>query len=129
MKEKAARAVRNLAKAKVMKVAEPLEAGLHAVPPATLASLDGIPGIKYANETVTFTAPTYRAAYDGVLALVRAARGGYSGTSGGDVRKPPDVQIMANYSDSLFMRWMDYESGRWKPPAPTPASSRAHGDR
>ena len=131
MKEKAARAVRNLAKAKTMKVAEPLEAGLHAVPPATLASLDGIPGIKYANETVTFTAPNYRAAYDGVLALVRAARAGYSGVLVENIRKLPDgKQIMANYSDSLFMRWMDYESGRWKPPVPTPSSNKTfHGDR
>src|SRR4029079_7974413 len=45
MKEKAAKALRNLAKAKVMKVAEPLQAGLHAVPPASLASLQGVPGI------------------------------------------------------------------------------------
>jgi len=131
MKEKAARAVRNLAKAKVMKVAEPLEAGLHAVPPASLASLAGIPGIKYENETVTFTAPTYRAAYDGVLGLVRAATAGYSSVLVENVRKLPDgKQIMANYSDSLFMRWMDYESGRWKPPAPPPATNKTfHGDR
>jgi D-amino peptidase len=131
MKEKAARAVRNLSKAKAMKVAEPLEAGLHAVPPASLASLEGLPGIKYANETVTFTAPNYRAAYDGVLALVRAARAGYSGVLAENVRKLPEgKQIMANYSDSLFMRWMDYESGRWKPPVPPPSSNKTfHGDR
>jgi D-amino peptidase len=131
MKEKAARAVRNLPKAKVMKVAEPLQAGLHAVPPATLAPLEGVPGINYAKETVTFTAPTFRAAYDGVLALVRVARGGYSGVLVENVRKFPEgKQIMAGYSDSLFMRWMDYESGRWKPPAPTPASNKTfHGDR
>ena len=131
MKERAGRAVRNLAKAKVMKVTEPLEAGLHAVPPASLASLQGIPGITYANETVTFKAPNYRAAYDGVLGLVRAATAGYSGVLVENVRKLPDgKQIMANYSDSLFMRWMDYESGRWKPPAPPPATNKTfHGDR
>jgi hypothetical protein len=39
-------------------------------------------------------------------------------------------EIMANYSDSLFMRWMDYESGRWKPPVPPPATNKTfHGDR
>jgi hypothetical protein len=80
---------------------------------------------------VTFTAPNYRAAYDGVLALVRAARAGYSGVLVENVRKLPEgKQIMANYSDSLFMRWMDYESGRWKPPAPGPTTSKTfHGDR
>ncbi|HKN67918.1 MAG TPA: M55 family metallopeptidase, partial [Gemmatimonadaceae bacterium] len=37
MREKAARAVRNLSKAKVMTLATPMRAGLHAVPPASLA--------------------------------------------------------------------------------------------
>jgi hypothetical protein len=48
-----------------------------------------------------------------------------------NVRRLPDgKEIMANYSDSLFMRWMDYESGRWKPPVPPPATNKTfHGDR
>src|SRR5690349_20834968 len=45
MREKAARALRNLSKAKVMTLATPMRAGLHAVPPASLALLKGIPGI------------------------------------------------------------------------------------
>lgn len=131
MKEKAARAVRNLSKAKVLTVAAPMKAGLHAVPPASLASLQGVPGITYANETVTFTAPDFRAAYDGVLALVRVARAGYPQVLVETVRGLPDgKQVMANYSDALFMRWMDYESGRWKPPVPSPSSNKTfHGDR
>jgi D-amino peptidase len=132
MRDKAAKAVRNLSKAKVMTVSAPMQAGLHAVPPASLQSLEGIPGIAYANETVTFTAPDFRAAYDGVLALVRAARAGYSQVLVESVRRLPDgKQVMAAYSDSLFMRWMDYESGRWKPPvASAPAGNKTfHGDR
>ena len=132
MREKAAKAVRNIAKAKTMTVATPMQAGLHAVPPASLQSLQGIPGITYANETVTFTAPDFRAAYDGVLALVRAARAGYSQVLVESVRRLPDgKQVMGAYQDSLFMRWMDYESGRWKPPVATgPASNKSfHGDR
>jgi D-amino peptidase len=131
MKEKAARAVRNLSKAKVMQVAEPMKAGLHAVPPATLASLEGVPGIDYANETVTFMAPSFRAAYDGVLALVRVARSGYPQVLTETVRKRPEGrQIIADYQDALFMRWMDYESGRWKPPAVAATSNKTfHGDR
>jgi D-amino peptidase len=132
MREKAAKAVRSLAKAKVMTIATPMQAGLHAVPPASLQSLQGIPGITYVNETVTFTAPDFRAAYDGVLALVRAARAGYSQVLVESVRRLPNgQQVLAVYSDSLFMRWMDYESGRWKPPvASAPASNkRFHGDR
>jgi D-amino peptidase len=131
MREKAARALHNLSKAKVMTLATPMRAGLHAVPPASLASLKGIPGINYADETVTFTAPDFRAAYDGVIALVGAATSGYSRVLQETVRKQPDGQkIMADYSDALFVRWMDYESGRWHPPAVPPRANKAfHGDR
>ena len=131
MREKAARAVRSIASAKVMKVSTPVRAGLHAVPPASLESLKGIPGITYADQTVTFTAPDFRAAYDGVIALVGAARASYSQVLSETVRKLPNGStVMAEYSDALFMRWMDYESGRWRPPAPTAASRKAfHGDR
>ena len=131
MRDKAARAVRNLSKAKVLTLATPMRAGLHAVPPASLASLKGIPGISYADETVTFTAPDFRAAYDGVIALVGAARASYSQVLVETVRKHPDGQkIMADYSDALFMRWMDYESGRWHPPAQVARANKTfHGDR
>lgn len=131
MREKAARAVQNIAKAKVMTLTTPLRAGLRAVPPASLASLKGIPGITYSEQTVTFTAPDFRAAYDGVIALVGAARASYSQLLGETVRKLPDgSKIMADYSDALFMRWMDYESGRWRPPAaPAGGSKTYHGDR
>jgi hypothetical protein len=131
MREKAARAVRNIAKAKVMTVRTPMRAGLRAVPPASLASLKGIPGITYDSQTVTFSAPDFRAAYDGVVALVGAARASYSQLLVETVRKHPDgAKIMAEYSDALFMRWMDFESGRWSPPPSTPARPKAaHGDR
>ena len=131
MREKAARAVRDIGKAKIMTLATPMRVGLHAVPPASLASLKGIPGITYDNETVTFTAPDFRAAYDGVIALVGAARAGYPQVLQETVRKLPDGQkVMADYSDALFMRWMDYESGRWQPPAPAPRTNKTfHGDR
>jgi D-amino peptidase len=131
MREKAARAVRNIGKAKVMTLATPMRAGLHAVPPASLAGLKGIPGITYADQTVTFTAPDFRAAYDGVIALVTAARASYSNVLVETVRKQPDGQkIMAEYGDALFVRWMDYESGRWKPPATPPQTAKTfHGDR
>ena len=132
MREKAARAVRNIGKAQVMTLATPMRAGLHAAPPATLAFMQGVPGIDYANETVSFSAPDFRAAYDGVIALVGAATAGYSRVLTETVSKHPDGKnILANYRDSLFMRWMDSESGRWHPPAP-PArnSNKAYfGDR
>ena len=131
MRERAARAVRNLSKAKVLTIKTPLRAGLHAVPPASLAPLKGIPGITYADQTVTFTAPDFRAAYDGVIALVGAARSSYSQVLQETIRKHPDgAKVMAEYSDALFMRWMDFESGRWQPPATPPRTPKTfHGDR
>jgi D-amino peptidase len=131
MREKAARAVRNIGKAQIMKLSTPMQAGLHAVPPASLASFNGVPGINYADETVTFTAPDFRAAYDGVIALVGAARATYPQVLTETVRKQPDGQkIMAEYGDALFERWMDYESGRWKPSAVVARTSKTfHGDR
>jgi D-amino peptidase len=131
MRTKAARAVGNIANAKVMKLATPLRAGLHAVPPASLAPLKGIPGISYADQAVTFIAPDFRAAYDGVLALVSAARPAYLQVLREIVAQLPDgKKILADYSDALFMRWMDYESGRWQPPPVSPVRGKTfHGDR
>lgn len=131
MRAKAARAVRNIGKAKIMTLSIPMQAGLHAVPPASLASLQGVPGIHYADETVTFTAPDFRAAYDGVIGLVTAARAGYSQVLNETVSKQPDGQkILADNRDSLFTRWMDYESGRWHPPAVVARPAKAYfGDR
>jgi D-amino peptidase len=131
MQEKAARAVRNISKAKTLTIAAPMKAGLRAVPPASLESLKGVPGLTYADNTITFTAPDFRAAYDGVIGLVTAARPGYASVLAETVRKQPDGgKVMAEYSDALFMRWMDYESGRWRPPPPSGARPKSnHGDR
>jgi len=131
MREKAARAVRNLGKAKIMTLSTPMQAGLHAVPPASLAFLQGVPGVNYANETVTFTAPDFRAAYDGVIGLVGAASAAYPRMLTEIVRKQPDGQkVMSEYNDALFVRWMDFESGRWQPPAVVPRARKAYfGDR
>jgi hypothetical protein len=44
---------------------------------------------------------------------------------------PEGKKVMADYSDALFKRWMDYESGRWKPAAPVAGYTNKtfHGDR
>jgi D-amino peptidase len=131
MRTKAALAVRNISKAKVMTLKTPLRAGLHAVPPASLESLKGVPGITYKDQAVTFTAPDFRAAYDGVIGLVAAARGSYMTVLRETVQALPDgKKILADYSDALFMRWMDYESGRWRPSPPRPqTATKFYGDR
>jgi D-amino peptidase len=131
MRAGAARALRELPRMKAMKLPEPVRAALHAVPPASLAMLQGVPGIDYAPDTVRFTAPTFRAAYDGITALVRVARGGYPSLWGETLADVPGgADLRQKYSDALFLRWMDAESGRWKaaPPRPRPAGRKYHGD-
>jgi hypothetical protein len=114
---------------RVVTIAEPVETALHAVPPASLAVLRDVPGVAYADETVTFTAPDFAAAYDGLIALVTVARTGYASVlqetlsehaAGSEIRDRNRVR--------LFDRWMDYESGRWTQPAPEAAPRRVnHG--
>jgi D-amino peptidase len=122
----AKKAVENLraGRTKAMRVTMPLKAGLKAVPPASLAMLDGIPGIDYADSTLSFPADSLRHAYEVLGRLVGAATGGYMSIlrqSLRDHRAAPE--IMTAMQQNLVKAWFDYESGRWKPPAPRPAST------
>lgn len=76
MREKAKKAVENLANAKYVKFTEPLTAALRTQFPADHSILEGVPGIDYKNNTVTFQAQTYREAYDGIEELIRVAGAG-----------------------------------------------------
>ena len=122
MKVKAAIAVENLKQAKVVKFTTPIKAQLRAVHPAGLKLLDGVPGIDYDNNIVTFEASDYQEAYDGITALIGVATRNYSRLLNESIRKSPDAdKIFKNYSKILFERWGDVESGRWtapEPPAP-----------
>jgi D-amino peptidase len=128
LRESAMRAVEGLADARVMTLTTPISAALHVVPPATLAMLEGVPGIEYEDNVVTFEAPDYRAAYDGVIALMGVARAGYTDVLFERLRQRPDFQ--ETYSDfvaALFARWLDYESDRWSPPTqPEPRPGRRY---
>lgn len=126
----ARRAAEGYLEASVMRLVEPVEAQLHAVPPADLSMLDGVPGIRYADQRVTFTADQFRGAYDGLVELVTVARGGYSGVVAETARSMAGPAFGPTYSDALFARWLDFESGRWeRPAAPPPASGPFHGFR
>lgn len=127
LRAKAQRAVERLAEMQVVTLEEPVEAALHAVPPASLTVLRGVPGIAYADEAVTFTAPDFAAAYDGLIALVTVARTGYASILQEALREHPSgAEILENNRVKLFGRWLDYESGRWTPPEPTPAAPRRY---
>lgn len=129
LRAKAQRAVERLPEMQVVTLTTPVEAALHAVPPASLAVLDGVPGIDYADQTVTFTAPDFAAAYDGLIALVRVATTGYAGVLQETLgAHPAGDAIRASNRVNLFARWMDVESDRWTAPEAEPAAERTwHG--
>jgi len=126
----ARRAMENWESARSMRLGEPVTAQLHAVPPADLSMLEGVPGIDYADRRVTFAADDFRSAYDGLLGLVGVARGGYAGVMAEAAREMAGPAFGRAYSDALFDRWLDFESGRWTVPEASPsATGPFHGFR
>lgn len=131
MRSAAKRAVEGRANAKVMKLEGPITAALHAVPPASLRILDGVPGINYRDNTVEFVAQDFKSAYRGLVALIGVATQSFSGLYREMHAARPETEAKAlslEFSDRLFQRWMDVESGRWQPPAAaTPPARKFHG--
>lgn len=76
---KARKAVENLraGRTQSMRASMPLVAGLKAVPPASLAMLEGIPGIAYQDSVLSFPADSIKHAYGVIEKLAGAATGGY----------------------------------------------------
>lgn len=128
----AQRALGRLGEAKVMKIRGPIEAAIRAVPPASLQVLEGVPGIKYNDETVTFVAEDFQEAYDGLIELIGVATTNYSRVLVEALRASPEgSKYLTEYNDQLMGRWLDFESGRWSPPAPEPPpeGQKYHGAR
>jgi D-aminopeptidase len=119
MRKAAQRAVEKIPRSKAVKLNEPIKAQLRAVHPASLRLLDGIPGIGYENQTVTFHAENYQEAYDGIVALIRVATTGYIRILQRVVSsKENGTQIFEEFGEQLDADWVEVESGNWKPPAP-----------
>jgi len=129
MRSAAKQAVENRGQAKVMKLEGPITAALHAVPPASLRVLEGVPGINYRDNTVEFVAQDFKSAYRGLVALIGVATQSFSGLYREMHAARPEAEARAlslEFSDRLFQRWMDVESGRWQPPPPPPAVARKY---
>jgi len=128
MRAAAERAVKNRDQARAMAIATPVRASLRVVEPADLSLLAGVPGVAYHDQQVDFTAPDFGAAYDGLVALIGVATRSYSRLLTEAVRDRPDgAATLLDFSDRLFARWMDVESGRWTPPEPAqPAPGRRY---
>jgi len=119
MREAAKRAAENLLNSKAVHLTLPIKAQLRAVYPARLDQLEGVPGIDYQDQTVTFTAENFQKAYDGIAAFIGVATRGY-------VRLLVDVidthdnarKIFTEYGERMDATWVEVESGLWKQPAP-----------
>ena len=121
MREASQKAVENLADSKAVRLSLPIKAQLRAVPPASLDQLEGVPGISYKDQTVTFEAEDYLQAYNGITALIGVATRSYTNLLYGALNEMENRgEIMAKYTDLLFQRWVDVESGRWKSQPPLP---------
>lgn len=130
LREGARRAVEGYREASAMRLEAPIVAQLHAVPPADLRVLEGVPGIAYSDQRVTFPAADFLSAYDGLVELVAVARTGYASVMAETARTMAGPAFGPTYSDALFDRWLDFESGRWSPSSPqASASGTFHGFR
>ncbi len=130
----ARRAIEGLASAQAMRVSTPIHAGLHAVPPASLRFLDGIPGIGYGDDTLRFVTDDLREAYDGLVEIVGLATLGYVSVLQEAVRDQANAdEIFEAFGTALTKRWFDQESGRYERPDPgspeEPAGRQYHGYR
>jgi len=119
MREKAKRAVENLANAKFVKFNEPLTAALRTQFPADHSILDGVPGIDYKDNTVTFKAQTFREAYDGIEELIRVAG------AGRQIKLLREYLTQSEYGSKvfkearayMFKKMQDMVDGKWDPNA------------
>jgi len=131
MRTQAKRALENLPKMKLLKIQTPVQTALHARPPSSLAVLDSVPGINYKDETVSFTAPDFEHAYRGILSLGSVASlAAANSTMREALRQQPNyAELMRSVGEFRINRWLDYESGRWKPAPVIPAEIQNAGKK
>jgi len=119
LQQGAKRAIENREDAKAMRVTEPVTTSLRVVPPSTLTMLEGVPGLDYSDNQVTFEAADYAAAVAGVEALMNVAQTAWSDLMFELVAAQPNgAELQKRWLEALVDRWFDYESGRWTPPPP-----------
>jgi D-amino peptidase len=131
MRAQAEAALRERASARSVELVRPVRAALRAALPARLDVLEGVPGIAYADQTVSFQAADLAEAYDGLMALVRVAQTGYRSVLM-EYLAAEYPEAVAGYSDFLAARWFDVESGQYLAPARTgqaPVAARQFGAR
>jgi len=118
MRAKAKRAVERISGARVIRLTTPIRVTIGAVPPATLAGVRGFPGIDFHDQQVRFTVPTLGPeAFAPIISVISlAAEDGRAALLIERLRADGRARgLLESNEDAFFLRWMDYESGRWKP--------------
>jgi hypothetical protein len=78
----------------------PITAALHAYPPASLALMDSIPGVSYADQAVPFTSDDLHMAYRSIRKLTTVATTAYTGLLMEEVRFAAAVRMSLNVTMS-----------------------------
>jgi D-amino peptidase len=124
---KAKYAVENLDKARVMKITTPVKVTVNAVRPASLGALSNFPGLVYNNDnSYSFQAENYEAAYRGAGAVINVARGGWFMSAMDRLVRDGNVATFNDTFMALGQEWIDSESGS-RPPPQQPVARQYHG--
>lgn len=100
----AQRSINNLNQMKAVKLTEPIEATLRVTSPADLSILEGIPGVDYHDQSVTFHAASFDEMYNGMRALMAAAQAGYYNIIAETLFSQGQESFMA-FKDAFFEAW------------------------
>ncbi len=127
MTDKAAMAVMKISSATIMKLQEPIKAMLRVVPPANLERLENMPGIEFQGDRAYFVAENFGKAYDGIIAMIGIGTTAYASITTEVIQSLPDSKALRlKIGDLRYNRWLDYESGRWKPEVAKPTPPRKY---
>ncbi len=119
MRAAAERAVRNIPGSSAVKLSEPIKAQLRVVKPADLSALEGLPGIDYQDQTVTFQAANFQEAYDGIRAFMEIAHDGYWEILQNIALSQEDGgETFLQWKDEMLAAWIAQESGGEENTAP-----------
>ncbi len=112
----ARRALERRDEAKAIQAGVPVRAAVHAYPPASLAILEGVTGVDYEDETVSFTAASFEEANVTLGAVIGVAQMNYYRLFREMFEGVPGRNALwLEFRDRYMRRWLDYESGRWPP--------------
>ena len=119
LREAAKRAVENISSSKAIELTKPIKAQLRVVPPADLSLLEGIPGIDYHDQIVTFQAANFKEAYDGIRSFIRVADVGYMVVLQQVFFKQKNAnELFMQFKDAIFSLWIRAASGKDSSDAP-----------